>query len=62
VRKYFNQPFWAVLITLNTIFLLNNIVIDEYEYAAVNFFTALLCWHGYFRVKNDNTNKEEDEE
>jgi hypothetical protein len=61
VRKYFGQPFWAVLITLNTIFLLNNMIIDEYGYAAVNFFTALLCWHGYFRAKDDNL-KEEDKE
>tara|TARA_B100001173_G_C15588919_1_gene379628 strand:+ start:179 stop:358 length:180 start_codon:yes stop_codon:yes gene_type:complete len=53
------QAFWAVLIALNTVFIINNIVIDQLGYAAINFVAALCCWAGYFR--SSAPNKEEKE-
>jgi hypothetical protein len=53
------QAFWAVLIALNTVFILNNFVIEQYGYAALNFAAALCCWHGYFRANpGEKENKE----
>ena len=53
------QAFWAVLIALNTVFIMNNIVTDQLGYAAVNFIAALCCWHGYFRSSNLDDKKKE---
>ena len=52
------QAFWAVLIALNTVFIMNNIVIDQLGYAAINFIAALFCWHGYFRSSALDDKKE----
>ncbi len=57
----FGQAFWAVLIVLNTIFILNNIVIEQYGYAAINFVAALCCWAGYFRSSSQLENNNEKE-
>ena len=56
--KNLGQSFWAVLIALNTVFIVNNIVIDQLGHAAINFVAALFCWHGYFRSSSSDEKKE----
>jgi hypothetical protein len=54
------QAFWAVLIVLNTVFILNNVVIEQYGFAAINFVAALCCWAGYFRSSSQQENNEKE--
>ena len=41
---------WAVLIALNTIFIMNNIVTENHGFAAMNFIAGVASWLCYFRA------------
>jgi len=49
VRRWF----WGICIGLNTLMLLFNVQIAFYDWAVVNFLSALCCWVGYFMADND---------
>jgi len=44
------KAFWAVLITLNTIFLMNSLILENYPNAVLNFAVGVYCWFMYYKV------------
>tara|TARA_E500000331_G_C17219654_1_gene697477 strand:+ start:1010 stop:1201 length:192 start_codon:yes stop_codon:yes gene_type:complete len=55
VRRWF----WGVCIGINTLMILFNLQMTLYDWATVNFLSALGCWVGYFMADKD-FNKEKE--
>ena len=51
--------FWGVLIALNSWMILFNAYLAWYDWAIVNFLSALGCWVGYF-IADKDLNKEKE--
>lgn len=49
VRRWF----WGVCIAINSLMILFNMSMTFYDWAVVNFLSALCCWVGYFIADND---------
>ena len=46
----FIKVFWSVLIVLNTILLMNSLIIENYPNAFLNFIVGVYCWHRYYKI------------
>lgn len=55
VRRWF----WGTCIGLNTLMILFNLQMTLYDWAVVNFLSALGCWVGFFMADKD-FNKEKE--
>ena len=42
--------FWSALIVLNTIFLMNSLITENYPNAFLNFIVGVYCWHRYYKI------------
>tara|TARA_A100001037_G_C14996879_1_gene565134 strand:+ start:266 stop:472 length:207 start_codon:yes stop_codon:yes gene_type:complete len=55
--------FWGALVGLNTLMILFNAQLAMYDWAVVNFLSALGCWVGFFIAERDlNKEKENGDE
>ena len=51
--------FWGICIALNSFMILFNAQLAMYDWAVVNFLSALGCWVGYF-IADKDLNKEKE--